>query len=119
MFNGAGMTDILVRIQGRNVFIAECKIWNGQKAFSSAIDQLLSYLVWRDTKAALILFIREADVSSIIEKADQALRAHSNFKRPGAESGDPSTRRNFVLHQAGDSEREIKVALLPVAIRRD
>jgi hypothetical protein len=47
--NGAGKTDILVRYEDRNVFIGECKFWHGQKKLSEAIDQLLSYTVWRDT----------------------------------------------------------------------
>jgi hypothetical protein len=117
MFNGEGKTDILVRVRDRNVFIAECKIWHGEKRFSDAIDQLLGYLVWRDTKAALVLFIREKDASAIIEKADQAIRTHPNFKREGRSSSDSTSRRNFILHQAGDDAREIHVALLPVVLR--
>jgi hypothetical protein len=117
LFNGAGKTDILVRHENRNVFIAECKIWHGQEKFKEAIDQLLSYLVWRDSKAALIPFIRQVGVSDIIEKADATIREHCCFKRLGAPSGDPSARRNYVLHQKDDENREVRVALLPVAIR--
>jgi len=43
-FNFQGKTDILIRDEGRNVFIAECKFWAGEKQFSETIDQLLSYL---------------------------------------------------------------------------
>src|SRR6202041_3474783 len=57
-FNGAGKTDILLRVNDRNIFIAECKFWNGQKSLTDAIDQLFSYLTWRDSKAALIVFSR-------------------------------------------------------------
>jgi hypothetical protein len=53
-FNASGKTDILIRAGDRNVFIGECKIWKGPKELLKAIDQLLSYLTWRDTKAALI-----------------------------------------------------------------
>jgi hypothetical protein len=57
--NGAGKTDILVRHQGLNAFIGECKFWDGPSKFGEAIEQLLSYTVWRDTKAAIISSSRD------------------------------------------------------------
>jgi hypothetical protein len=54
VFNAAGKTDILIRVEDRNVFIAECKIWKSPKTIQDALRQLLSYLTWRDTKAALL-----------------------------------------------------------------
>ena len=60
-FNGQGKTDILIRADGRNVFIAECKFWAGPKSLRAAIDQILGYLTWRDTKAALLLFCKNVD----------------------------------------------------------
>jgi hypothetical protein len=118
LFNGEGKTDILVRVEDRTVFIGECKFWTGTKAFTDAIDQLRRYVIWRDTKAALVLFIRQADATAIIDKADAAIRAHTTFKRPGPATGDPEVRRNYVLHQTGDTNREIHLALLPVVIRQ-
>lgn len=117
LFNGEGKTDILVRVEDRNVFIGECKIWHGEKRFTDAIDQLLRYLVWRDTKAALVLFIREAHATAIIDKAENSIRKHANFKRLGQATTDGMVRRDFVLHQTGDTAREIEVALLPVVLR--
>jgi hypothetical protein len=49
-FNAAGKTDILVRVDDRNVFIGECKWWGGPKAFAEAMQQLYGYSTWRDTK---------------------------------------------------------------------
>jgi hypothetical protein len=117
MFNAGGKTDMLVRIANRNAFIAECKIWGGARKFRDAVDELLGYLAWRDTKAAIVLFIRQRDVSAIIDKADTVIRSHPNLKRSGPEGGDPVTRRDYALHQSGDPVREITVALIPVAIR--
>src|SRR5260370_9957277 len=51
-FTYQGKTDILIREGDRNVFIAECKIWKGEVELSKAIEQILGYLHWRDTKAA-------------------------------------------------------------------
>lgn len=113
-----GKTDLLVRMDDRHVFVGECKWWTGEKAFGAAVDQLLSYLPWRDEKAALILFIGRKDASAVIEKADQALRSHAAFKRVGRASSDPARRRNFVLGQPGDPEREIRVAVLFAVLPR-
>lgn len=32
-FNKSGKTDILISEESRSAFIAECKIWRGQKKF--------------------------------------------------------------------------------------
>ena len=117
LFNGNGKTDILVRVEDHTVFVGECKVWSGESGFTEAIGQLLGYLVWRDTKAALVIFVTRKDVSAVIEKAEGALRAHPNFVRNGAPSADPSSRRNYVLHNDDDSDKQIQVAFIPVVIR--
>jgi len=117
IFNGEGKTDILLPWKDRNAFIGECKIWNGQKKFTDAIDQLLGYTVWRDTKAALIVFIKSGDATRTIFKADETLRAHKCFVEPGSSSEDAATRSNYRMHHVDDPDRIIHVALLPVVIR--
>jgi hypothetical protein len=115
LFSRRGKTDVAIWHETGAVFIAECKFWPGEKGFGAAIEQLLGYLVWRDTKAALVLFIREQNVSAIQEKARQALREHARFKRQVADvSGCPV----FILHHEGDVNKEIDVALVVVAIPR-
>lgn len=116
VFNAAGKTDILIRVGDRNVFIAECKIWGGPAKFRAALEQLLSYLTWRDTKAALLLFIRSGVPTTIITKAIAEIEGHANYKRTlnGAEDGE---RYDFVLHAKGDPNREIRLAFLPFALQ--
>jgi hypothetical protein len=67
-FNFQGKTDILIRVDGKNIFIAECKFWKREKAFLGTIDQLLSYLSWRDTKAAVLVFNGNADFTAVLAK---------------------------------------------------
>jgi hypothetical protein len=79
-FNVNGKTDILVRHpEGRNLFIGECKFWEGSKGFSETIDQLFRYAGWRDTKLAVVMFVREKDLTSVVEKAGETLEAHEQF----------------------------------------
>ena len=44
-FNSTGKTDILIRHENQNIFIAECKVWGGKSTFLNAIDQLIGYLM--------------------------------------------------------------------------
>jgi hypothetical protein len=46
-----------------------------------ALEQLFSYLVWRDTKAAVLLFIRNVDITAVIEKAIDRIKQHPYYKR--------------------------------------
>ena len=71
VFNGEGKTDILIRVEDRNIFIGECKIWGGPGTIDEALGQIFKYLVWRDTKAAILLFIRNKDITAVITKATQ------------------------------------------------
>ncbi|MEU7927639.1 hypothetical protein [Micromonospora sp. NPDC049107] len=117
LFNCGGKTDILIREKDANVFIGECKIFgpkDGATKITDTIDQLLGYLTWRDTKAALLLFIRDRDVTSVIGKAVAAFEAHPNFKRRGSTASDE--RYDFVVHANGDPAREMHIAFLPFLV---
>ncbi len=115
VFNGAGKTDILIREGDRNVFIGECKIWKGPKTIRDALDQLLGYLVWRDTKAALLLFIRSGNVTETIKKSIAEIEGSPTYKRRGLHHHSEE-RADFVLHARGDPAREIQLAFLPFAL---
>ncbi|MFT3937782.1 hypothetical protein [Rhodopseudomonas sp.] len=115
-FNGAGHTDIIVRDDNVNLFVAECKIWHGQKEFAEAIDQLLSYVTWRDTKTALIIFSRNVDTGAVVQNAITALQQHPNYKRDARMEGE--TRIRAVFGKPGDHSRDIILTVLVVAIPR-
>ena len=55
-FRRIGKTDIHISFENRAAFIGECKIWRGEKAFGEAIQQLLGYSTWKDSKITLIIF---------------------------------------------------------------
>lgn len=109
-FNAEGKTDILIRVEGKNVFIAECKFWTGPKGFKDAVDQLLSYTSWRDTKTALLLFNRGTQTSTVLAQIKDLLAAHPQFKRDAPQSGE--TRFRAVMRQPRDSDRELTLTVL-------
>jgi len=109
-FNCNGKTDILIRHEGANLFAAECKIWGGDKHLQDAIDQLLSYLHWRDTKAALVVFNRNKDFSGVLEKLKSLPAKHSAYVS-GPKNLDESSFQ-FVFSLPQDAERKVTVSVL-------
>jgi hypothetical protein len=109
-FNFQGKTDILIRVEDKNVFIAECKFWTGEKAFLATLDQLLSYLSWRDTKAAVLIFNRNADFTAVVAKIRETVPKHPLFKRDVGPTGDTAFR--YIFAQPNDRNREIILTVL-------
>lgn len=115
-FSRKGKTDIMIQQPDGPVFITECKKWGGPKKFRQAIDQLLGYLVWRDTKAAIVLFASGRNITKITADALSELRQHPQFVRDAPAVGDDPV---VVLHQEGDRERLVRVALIVVPVPLD
>ena len=109
-FNYQGKTDILIRVDDRNIFIGECKIWRGEKAFTETIDQILSYLSWRDTKAAIILFNRNKGLSDVISKVQTTAKAHPHYKHGPKVEGD--TRFRYIFGNPSDHKREVILTIM-------
>jgi hypothetical protein len=113
-FNAAGKADILIRDGGANIFIGECKIWRGSNTIKEGLDQLLSYLTWRDTKAALIVFSRNKDFTNLLQSMWETVESHGQVKRgPFIES---ETRRRYVFARADDVNREIHLTVMAFSI---
>ena len=109
-FNYEGKTDILVRSEGRNIFIAECKFWSGPKMLTETIDQLLSYTSWRDTKVAVIIFNRNKDFSRVLTAISETAKSHSNFKRELL--GSTETVFRYCFSHRDDKNRELFLSIL-------
>ncbi len=109
-FNFEGQTDILIRVNGRNIFIAECKFWKGQKVLKKTIDQILGYLTWRDCKAALLIFNRNKNFSNVLKQIPEVVKNHSNFKRQIQYPSETGFR--YILHHRDDIAREIILKVL-------
>lgn len=109
-FNYEGKTDILIRSQGKNIFIAECKYWAGPQKLTEAIDQLLGYSSWRDTKVAVIVFNRNKGFTRVLEAIKSTTKAHPNCKR---ELGDRSeTSFGFIFSHRDDTNRELTLTIM-------
>lgn len=116
-FNYEGKTDILIRVDGRNVFIAECKFWGGPKRLTDTIDQLLRYTSWRDTKTAIIIFNRNKDFTKVLEAIPPTCEAHPNYLRSVSRHGETSFRYAFCHRD--DANRELTLAVLAFDVPHD
>lgn len=108
-FNKKGKTDIQLRYDSSVVFIAECKFWKGEKVFMKTIDQLLSYLTWRDSKAAIIFFVTQKGFSDVISKVKKTIVNHCNYL--GYIDSPDESWLNYRFHINGDRNREVRLAI--------
>lgn len=115
-FNFSGKTDILIRVEGKNIFIAECKFWRGPTALAETIDQLLGYTSWRDTKTAVLLFSRNKNFGNVLASIPGAVKEHPCFKREIGITGETIFR--YVFHQRNDPNRELLLTILVFDIPR-
>lgn len=109
-FNKSGKTDILLRHENSNVFIGECKFWKGKKGYLETISQLLEYLTWRDSKAAVIMFVRTKDFTSVLNTVKNETPNHSNYLGYVGERAE--SWYNYRFHINGDVNREVKLAVM-------
>jgi hypothetical protein len=109
-FNFDGKTDILICVNGKNIFVAECAIWNGAQYLKGKIDQLLGYATWRDSKLAVVIFNRSKDFSSVLVKIGEVCRGHANFKRELTRPRDTWFR--CVIAHRDDPNRELTLTVL-------
>ena len=61
------------------LFVAECKIWKGAKMLNDAINQLLGYLTWRDSKTALLVFNKDTNMQTVVDSIQDTIPNHPNF----------------------------------------
>jgi len=107
-FRGRGKTDICIEQDNRAAFVGECKLWTGPTGLAAALDQLLGYLTWRDSKAALIIFnAKNKDFTKILNAMPETLKAHPLFLRdlPCDEAGE----WRMQMRSAEDKGRRVTV----------
>lgn len=109
-FNKKGKTDILIRHEQSNVFVAEFKFWAGAKSFFKTIDQILRYLTWRDSKTAIICFIKNKDVEAVINQIKESAKDHPCFISFESERKEGWLEFNFKLE--ADNPRGLTLTIL-------
>lgn len=112
-FNHSGKTDILLKnaSDGSNLFIAECKFWHGQKHLKDAINQLFDrYLTWRDSKVALIIFVRGTNFTTALQTIDASIISHEYFIR--LNKNRDKTSKNYIFRLPQDKDKEVYLEVM-------
>ncbi len=112
-FNYGGHTDIRLEHEGRSLFIAECKFWHGQKKFLDTLNQLFGYQAWRDTKLAVLMFVREQDLTTMMERGRTALQEHPQFVDWQLAQGETELRAT--VSRRGDERRHADLTVFFIA----
>jgi hypothetical protein len=109
-FNANGKTDILLRRDDVNLFVAECKYWKSAQSFKEAINQLLGYATWRDTKLALIVFSRNKNFSDVVSQLPDLVKSHQNYHQQLNYTSETGFR--FILRHQEDPKRLLIITVL-------
>jgi hypothetical protein len=118
-FRRSGKTDIRIETEERAAFVAECKVWRGQKELSEAVDQLLGYLTWRDCKAALVIFNKHmAGFSDLLGKVPEALKAHKQVRRDLRSSAEGEWRFEFASLEEEVRRVAVHIFLFNLFVRK-
>lgn len=108
-FNKNGKTDIMVKHGDGVLFVVECKFWKGKQVLNNAISQLLSYLTWRETKATLLIFVRNTTMTTAINGVKEYVSSHGNYKSTLTPKGE--TWFNYKFTMPNDPDREVYLAI--------
>jgi hypothetical protein len=115
-FNGAGKTDILVRHGMDNAFIGECKFWGGPAKLAETFEQLLGYTTWQDNRLALIFFVRNKNMQSVIDTTCDWVAARPEFG--GWQGGVPDGQLRCLLRWDDQARKEGRLAIFLVHLPR-
>ena len=117
-FRVKGKTDICIEEKNRAAFVAECKMWTGEKGVDAALEQLDGYLTWRDCKTALIFFVQRKDFLAILGKAKACLEANQSISR--LQELDKNELRGFMDSSSTPGQRkEVRFLFVNMAIPED
>lgn len=104
-FNGDGKTDILIREADRNVFIGECKFYDGPQTVSDTLDQIFGYATWRDVKLAMIFFVDRDSFAGAVRRIRETVEQNEQFRAWVPINEEPETEFRAQMVWPGDEER--------------
>ncbi len=113
-FNKKGKTDIILKYaaDNTNLFVAECKFWKGQSEFHQAVNQLFDrYLTWRDSKVALIFFVKNNDFTRVLESVKEETKKHEYYKKTNGTNGESSFSYLFQLPKDENKDVYLEIIL--------
>ena len=116
-FNGRGKTDILLRVQDRDLFIAECKVWRGEKSYVDAIKQLLDrYVTWDLLRVAVIMFVGSKDFTKVLKTFAEATARHEYCERVDQELHEGQQIRWSARHPSDLGRKDLTITSIAMHV---
>jgi len=115
-FSCAGKTDIFVRVDRREIFVAECKFWTGPKGHIETLDQLFSYTAWSNVFLAVVIFNQNKDHTQVLGRIGECSKEHKFFARRLPDRSE--THQRYIFRHPQDPDREVEVAVLAFHLAR-
>lgn len=112
-FNKGGKVDIILKNppDGTNLFVAECKIWGGPVVFHDAISQLFDkYLTWRDSKTALMFFVKNVDMSAVVRTIRDEAKKHPYFVKEIKLHDESAS--SYLFHLPSDKDKMVHLEIM-------
>lgn len=76
-----------------------------------AISQLFDrYLTWRDTNTALLVFVKDTDLTTVITAIEKTIAQHEYYKKTCGQHNETSLSYIFGLPQ--DNNRDVKLEVM-------
>jgi hypothetical protein len=118
-FTQIGDAELGIRIDERYIFVAACRFWHDERALSATLDHLLATAMWRDAKAALVLFNRHQMYAPMLDAVRATIRHHSSFKRELPQLSDTTYLYTFggPVDGRADTSREHLLTVLAFDVR--
>lgn len=104
-----GKTGLIARINSRAVITIETTTWMGQKALIRCVNQLVGERAGNGTRAAIVIFVRNAEFSLAVDAMNQVMPQHSCYLGFAGRQGG---RLDFRFHREGDPQSEIILSVL-------
>lgn len=116
-FNGIGKTDILVRVEDRTLFVAECKVWKGEQSYTDAISQLLDrYVTWDVLRVAVIMFSGNKSFTRMLSRFRAATESHPYCKAITSSLNSGQQIRWAAKHPSDDARQDLTVTSIAIHV---
>lgn len=82
-----------------------------KKKLTEAIDQLLGYLTHRDSKTALIFFVDQKEMTSVVNTIKNEIIKHRNYRKHIKDTYEHSINYEFTMPDDSNKRLQVEVML--------
>ena len=93
--------------------MCECKFSKGAKSLDEAVDQLMSYLTWRDAKAPSgVMFNRNTQMTTVLSAVEATLPKYPSYRRGLTRPSETVFECVPTAPRKDDNDREVQLLVM-------